>query len=253
MDYYQVLGVDRTADEQAIKRAYRKLAMKHHPDRGGDPDQFAKVQEAYDALSNPQSKAEYDNPQTQWDYSTHSMNDIFDSIFGSNGQHPFQDRNFHRVQKIQIPVNFFTAIKGGIEHVAIAGMRQALEIQVPQGVNNGDQVRYPRLLHGKDLIVIYRVLEDNYFRRSNLDIHIDQTVDVFDLITGVDIIVPTIWDTKIKLKIAPGTQPGTVQKIAAMGVQKGLHKGNMYVKIKASIPQSLPEELLNTIKDYQNR
>ena len=65
MDYYQVLGVDKTASQDDIKRAYRRLASKHHPDRGGDAEEFKRVQEAYDTLGDPERRAAYDNPQPQ--------------------------------------------------------------------------------------------------------------------------------------------------------------------------------------------
>lgn len=64
-DYYQILGVNKNASDDDIKKAYRKMAMKHHPDRGGDVSTFQKVQEAYDILSDPDKKARYDNPQPE--------------------------------------------------------------------------------------------------------------------------------------------------------------------------------------------
>ena len=62
MDYYSILGVDKNADDQTIKKAYKRLAMQHHPDKGGDENKFKEINEAYATLSNPQKKAQYDNP-----------------------------------------------------------------------------------------------------------------------------------------------------------------------------------------------
>lgn len=62
MDYYQILGVDRNADTKEVKKAYRRLASKHHPDKGGDENKFKEIQAAYETLSDPQKKEAYDNP-----------------------------------------------------------------------------------------------------------------------------------------------------------------------------------------------
>ena len=90
MNYYSVLGIPKTATDQDIKAAYRKLAKEHHPDRtGGDDTRFKQINEAYDTLKDPEKRALYNNPRPQFDqraYNTQNMNDIFNSFFGGMQQ-----------------------------------------------------------------------------------------------------------------------------------------------------------------------
>lgn len=81
MDYYNRLGVNKSASPDEIKRAYKKLAMRHHPDRGGNQKTFQEINEAYDTLKDPNKKAAYDNPQPQMNINSGNMNDIFSSFF----------------------------------------------------------------------------------------------------------------------------------------------------------------------------
>ena len=247
IDYYSVLGVDRNADEQKIKRAYRKLAMKHHPDRGGDPAEFAKVQEAYDMLTNPQAQAHFNDAQPDFDFNGARFEDIFSQVFGTDGSFGFRPRQ-QRMQRIQVPVDFVTSLTGGVQHIALAGFRDPIEIQVPSGVDNGDQIRYPSLLQGEDLVVLFRVQPHAEYHRDRLDLHTEITVDVFDLILGRELFFTTLTNKKIKLNIKAGTQPETVLRIPHLGVQKGHVKGHLYIKIRATIQQNIDQTILNTLE-----
>ena len=82
MDHYQTLGVSRDADANEIKKAFRKLAMKHHPDKGGDEQQFKNIQQAYETLSDPQKRAEYDNPNPFSGGDPFGQGSPFADIFG---------------------------------------------------------------------------------------------------------------------------------------------------------------------------
>ena len=94
MNYYQTLGVSKTASADEIKRAYRKLASQHHPDRGGDTARFQEIQSAYDTLSDPEKRQQYDNPQPQhqhfeFNFGAGGMDEIFSNFFRGQA-HPFQ-------------------------------------------------------------------------------------------------------------------------------------------------------------------
>ena len=97
MDYYQTLGVNRTASDTEIKAAYRKLAMQYHPDRGGDSQRFSQINEAYEVLKDPQRRAQYDNPQPQGFgpngfQGMGGFEDLF-TQFGFNRRQAMQNRN----------------------------------------------------------------------------------------------------------------------------------------------------------------
>ena len=115
MDYYNTLGVPRDADQDTIKKAYRKLAMKHHPDHGGDPTEFQKINEAYETLSNTDKRFQYDNPSAQaqgfpggfsFNAQGFDINDIFSQIFGQRQQFHHQEpsaQNSTRTRSLTSP------------------------------------------------------------------------------------------------------------------------------------------------------
>ena len=95
MDHYQTLGVSRDADASEIKKAYRKLAGKHHPDKGGDENKFKEIQQAYETLSDPEKRAEYDNPNPFRNFGGdpfagrgNPFADIFGDMFGQQRSQP---------------------------------------------------------------------------------------------------------------------------------------------------------------------
>src|SRR6056300_605110 len=85
MDYYSILGVSKNASEKEIRSAYKKKSMQHHPDRGGNEEQFKKVNEAYSTLKDPHKRAAYDNPQPEYRYNTSNMQGGFEDMFAQFG------------------------------------------------------------------------------------------------------------------------------------------------------------------------
>ncbi|MEK9698749.1 MAG: DnaJ domain-containing protein, partial [Candidatus Poseidoniales archaeon] len=148
-DYYQILGVDRKATDADIKKAYRKLASQHHPDRGGDANEFKQVQEAYDILSDNRKRAEYDNPQGFFTQRG-NFDDILNQYFTQ-----FDMRSQMRNTRAVMWIDMKDVAIGGERVININNL--ALSIEIPPGVNHCEAVRYPRLLQGNDLIVEYRI------------------------------------------------------------------------------------------------
>lgn len=115
MDYYQTLGVGKTASQDDIKKAYRKLAAKHHPDRGGDTATFQSIAQAYDTLSDPNKRAQYDSPQHSFDPFSHGGGQGWHDVSSMFGGNPFEqffrqaqqpNRRKNRDLNIRVNVNF---------------------------------------------------------------------------------------------------------------------------------------------------
>ena len=125
MDYYKTLGVNRNASQDEIKKAFKKQAMKHHPDKGGDANTFQQINEAYETLGNSNKKQQYDmfgttgnqNPRTQtWEFGgdfPNDIGDIFNDFFGGN-RSPFQRRQFRKNRDIiiQADIELEDVLKG---------------------------------------------------------------------------------------------------------------------------------------------
>ena len=177
MTHYATLGVNENADATEIKRAYRKLASQHHPDRGGDTKRFQEIQGAYDTLSDAQKRQAYDNPQPQFSGfgpagPGFDFNTIFD-MFGTRFQHTTQ-RPQHSRMTLWITLQDVAA--GGPRTVTVGTQHgtHAVEIEIPLGINDGDTVQYSGIgPGGMDLIIQFRIHPDPRFQRQALNLYID--------------------------------------------------------------------------------
>ena len=147
MNYYSTLGVSSNATPQEIKKAYKKASMQHHPDRGGDSNEFVKIQEAYETLRDPAKKQQYDNPQPQQHHpfgqQPGSFEDMFGAAFGFGRQPTRQIRN--RDVNIEYGLTFEELFIGktvNIQYRLPSGRIEILDAAVPPGVKQGDQVRF---------------------------------------------------------------------------------------------------------------
>ena len=195
-DYYQTLGVGRTATADEIKKAYRKLASQHHPDKGGDTARFQELEEAYRTLSEPEKRAQYDNPQPQGfggfqqSGAPFDFNTIFD-MFGTRFQQPQPARH----ARMTLWITLADVARGGSKTVSIgsaAGVN-AVEIEVPLGIEDGNTVQYHRIAPGgADLLVTYRVRPDAGWGRNGTNLTMDHRVSIWDLIIGGETTVTDI-------------------------------------------------------------
>lgn len=255
-DYYATLGVSRTASADEIKRAFRKLASQHHPDKGGDTAKFQAIQAAYDTLGNADKRAAYDNPAPQFSgfpggAQFNSMHDIF-SMFGQGGFGQQPRRNHVRMS---LWVTLRDVATGGKRPVSLSSSQghTAIEIEIPLGLNDGDSVQYAGIAPGgQDLVVTFRIQPDSVWQRSALNLSCEQTVSVWDLILGGDLVVKSITGESLTVTIPVNTQPGTVLRLRAQGLrdQQG-RRGDLHVRLGARIPQPVPPELLAAIQQYR--
>jgi len=254
MDYYKTLGVERTASPEEIKRAYRKLAAKNHPDRGGDTAEFQKIEEAYRNLSDPDLRAKHDNPNpfnnaggfNAGGFSFNFNGNPFEDIFAQFNRHHQQQR----VYTAPLWVTLEQVARGTEEEVQFntATGPKTFKIKVPQGVEDGGRVRYPNLMPDGDLQIEFRVHRHPFFERRGLDLYMTQSVSVFDLVLGTTIKVPTISGDQLEMVIPPSTKPGTTMRIPNRGIQSAGRIGHQFVLIDGTIPDKISNELLNLLK-----
>jgi DnaJ-class molecular chaperone len=249
MDYYSILGVDRNADQEQIKRAYRNLVKQHHPDQGGDSEQFKRINEAYETLSNASKRQQYDTPRPQFEFDTssfsgHPFEDIFASIFRQQRK---QMRN--KDIRIRVDIDLKECLTGKsllVSYKLGNGETSDVTIEIPAGINSGDSIRFQGLgdntvkeLPRGDLHAIVNVKNSLDFTRNGNDLTTIKSVNVLDLLTGCAIIINTVEGKTLSLNIAQGTNPETTFSMKGFGIpdiNSGI-RGNLYVKIKAFVPK----------------
>jgi curved DNA-binding protein len=279
MDYYNILGVNRNASQDEIKSAYRKMAMKYHPDRGGDEKKFKEVEEAYRTLSDPQKKQVFDmggDPNNQnggfynqgpfeFHFGTGNMNDIFGN-FGFGGPFGFGNRNVQRNKSINIAVEITLeeVLQGKDIDAELAipgGKKKIINISIPPGIEDNQQIRYqgmgdnsiPHMPPG-DLLVNIRVLPHIEFRREGSNIVVDKIVSVWDAILGCSLSIKTLDNKTLQISVPPGTQPETVLscKNEGLPLMRTQRRGNLLIKIKVEIPKNINQQTKSTIEKLKN-
>jgi DnaJ-class molecular chaperone len=261
MNYYDVLGVPRSATADEIKRAYRRLASQHHPDKGGDTEKFQQIEEAYRTLSDADKRAQYDNPNPffgqnpaggwQQAGAHFDMNDIF-AMFGQ-GMNRGNRRNHVRMT---VWITLAEAVKGVSKTVNVGTSMGSCTVQigVPRGIGDGDNVQYSGVAPGgMDLVVQFRIHPDRQWRRDHLNLYTEQRTSVWDLVLGTDLEIVMISGAKIVIKVPAQTQPGTTMRVRGHGVtdQHG-QTGDCYVRLQAELPETIAPEIVAAIQQYRS-
>jgi curved DNA-binding protein len=257
-DYYKALGVDKKATPEEIKKAFRKLAVKYHPDRNPNDkaaeDKFKEINEAYAVLSDPKKKEEYDTFGSSGFHKQYSQEDIFRGFdfgnvykdMGAGGGEDIFSRlfggGFGRGAgrggfqggpqrggdlEMEVEIGFRDAAQGAEKQIAFrrSGQREELKIKIPAGVDNGSRIR----ITGKggqgegggpdgDLFLIMRVLPDQLFTRDGGDLFVDRTIPFSAACLGTSLDVPTLENDK-RIKVPAGIQPGTKIRLKGCGVK----------------------------------
>lgn len=273
VDYYKVLGVERTATAEEIKKSYRKLAMKYHPDKTkGDKaaeEKFKKISEAYAVLSDDKKRKEYDMYGSSGFRQKYSQEDIFrgfdfDDIlrgFGfGGGQHGFgggfqqQRRQVKGADLVyELPLSVSEIATGANKTISINhnGRSEQLSVRIPKGMIPGKKLR----VSGKgqesayggpsgDLYIKTQIIRDPEFTVEEYDLFINREIRLSEAIKGTVTSVPTLDDRELSLKIPPGTQHKTKMRLPGHGLphMKGEGKGDLYVRIHVKIPKKLDEK-----------
>lgn len=267
-DYYKILGVERKASQEDIRKAYRKLAMQYHPDRNPNDkqaeDRFKEINEAYQVLSDSKKRAHYDRLGS--DYSTwqrrgapgdfdwsqyggfprgtrvEDMDEMFGGGFSDFFRTIFGIGNAPAAQSYQqeLVINLEEAYQGTTRLLQSNGKEK--QVRIPAGVRTGSRVRVAGAgPNGLDLYLIVNVEDDKRFERRGNDLHTTATVSVFTALLGGEAEVETL-NGKLKLNIPAGTQPEQVFRLAGRGmpnVRNSNEKGDLFVRLKVSIPKYL--------------
>jgi curved DNA-binding protein len=275
-DYYKILGVDRKASEEDIRKAYRKLAKQYHPDYNPDNKQaeetFKDINEAYEVLSDPKKRSHYDrlgSDYSQWQrrggpgnfnwdqyggfpggtrvnmddlndmFGGGGFSDFFQTIFGMGGARQ-ASRSQPQGYQQELDITLEEAYKGTTRLIEGSGKQK--KVRIPAGVRTGSKVRVAGAgPNGLDLYLIVQVTDDPRFERRGNNLHTTASIDVFTAILGGEAEVDT-FEGKIKLNIPAGTQPEQVFRLAGRGiphVRNQKEKGDLFVKIKVQIPKYL--------------
>ena len=286
-DYYEVLGVSKNASEDEIKRAYKKLARKYHPDMNpGDKEaeeKFKEVNEANEVLSNPEKKAKYDqfgfagvDPNYgagqggyggAGGFDFGDLGDIFGSFFGGGfgggfGGQPQPRRG--QDMNVTLNVTFDEAFNGTEKRITvrIPGKSESdtHTVKVPAGAVDGGRVR----LKGQgapgenggaagDLLITTKIDAHPYFGRDKADVTVDLPINVAEAALGASIVVPTPDGKKIKVKVPAGTQDGKVLTIKGKGAPDLKNKGqfgNLKIQIHVEGPTDMNDEQKKAMEDF---
>lgn len=237
MDYYQILGIQENASQDEIKKAYKKLAMQNHPDRGGDTKKFQEISQAYDTLGDTQKRQQYDaqknNPFLHARSGAHGFQDINDIFagFGFGGPHsPFGGfRQQRRNKDLSIRVNItlkqsYTGTQIEARFNTPSGRAQTVVVDIPPGVQAGQTIRYgdlgddsiPNLPRG-NLNVTVVVEPDPIWERRGNDLVTTMNISILEAMTGCIKEVTSLDGSIIPLKVRAGIHAGAEFAVGGKG------------------------------------
>ena len=264
MDHYQTLGVAKTATPDEIKKAYRKLASQHHPDKGGDTAMFQKIEEAYRILSDPNQRQQYDNPQRPFNFqdfgqgapggfSFHTNGAGFDDIFAQFfKQASQQQRPQQQVYRTTVTISLEQVYTGGEQTLRLQTPNNThlVKVEVPRGIQDSGQLRLDNVIPNASLIVEFRVQKHLKFDRSGNDLVCNHSISVLDLIVGTTFEFTTLGGKTLEVTVKPKTQPYMQLKIANQGlpiVGNPNAYGDQIILLKPFIPDIIDSRIIDSI------
>lgn len=296
IDYYEILGVNKNATEEDIKKAYRKLARKYHPDLSPNDKEankkFQQVNEANEVLSDPEKRKKYDEYGKDWkhaeefqkarqsrkqwsgtgaegfsDYSDFSdafgegdFSDFFQSMFGGAGRRAGGSQVKFRGQDYNAELHLSLRDAYKTHQQTLKVNDKNIRITIPAGVENGQIIKLkghggPGINGGPngDLYITFVIAEDPTFKRMGNDLHATVDLDLYTAVLGGEITVDTL-DGKVKLKVKPETQNGTVTRLKGKGFpvyKKEGEFGDLYITYSVKIPTNLTEKQKELFTELQ--
>ena len=279
-DFYKVLGVDKKAAADEIKKKYRAMARDLHPDKTkGDPvkeEQFKAVSEAYEILSDPKKRAEYDEARSLFErggfraptgggfqggdfgdiFGSGNPQDIFANLFGAAGGR----RGPRKGQDLQTEatITFRESVFGTTLDLRLGmdrGQSQNISARVPAGVNDGAKIRMkgkgsPGEAGPGDLFIQLHVKPHPIFGRKGENLTLTLPITFAEAALGADVKVPTLSGDDVTVRIAPGTPTGRTLRVKGRGVTKGSTTGDLLVTVEVQVPQRVDGKALDALKKF---
>jgi len=281
MTHYETLGIAESASSEEIKKAYRKLANQHHPDKGGDTNKFQSIQAAYEVLSDQQRRAQYDderrggfsfnfNGQNFGNSMPPEMEDMlrnFGFAFGSGFAHNADPFNVFRQQRknkdlqVEIPVSLASTLEDQTKIINVRttnGDTYPVEIKIPRGVRTSSTIKYPGLgdnffgsLPRGDLYIKINIEPNIEFGVDNLDLHKTLEIDCVRAMIGDTYAVSGIDGKVFEINIPAGTQPGTKFRIPNQGLYTMNQniRGSLILSVKIIVPTNLSIEQQQSLRN----
>jgi DnaJ-class molecular chaperone len=287
-DYYDILGINKSASVEEIKKAYRKQAVEWHPDKHKDNKEaaekrFKEINEAYQILSDSQKRQAYDqfghqafapgggmgqNPFAggspfgggqggpfTYTYSTGGNAAGFDfgdpfEIFEQFFGGGARFRQARQVPRYGIDVSFMDAVHGTEKQVSINGKKRT--IKIPAGVDDGTRIQF------EDFVLSINVKPHEAFERDGADIYVKVQIPYSMAVLGGEIEVPTIDDplpaqAGVKIRVRGGTQSGSMMRLRERGIKRlqGGGRGDQYVRILVTVPARLNRQQRNLVDELK--
>jgi len=283
-DYYEILGVKKTATDAELKKAYRDLAKKYHPDKNkGNKEaesRFKEISEAYAVLSDTEKRSQYDrlgreafgpggaNPFAGFDFSefmgggggqtrgrrggrrsggssTMDFTDIFGDLFGGGGGGGRGGFSAPEPEEMQAEITI--EFRDAILGTTMSlGINgESVKVKIPEGIADGQKIRVRRG-QGNIQITVH-VRPHPVFERRGDDIHVELPITVGEAIRGAEVEVPTIHGPS-RIRIPAGTQAGRTMRLSGKGVKKKSTTGDQYVKIQVVVPPEAPAEAIEAVE-----
>jgi curved DNA-binding protein len=254
-DHYESLGVSREASAEEIRRAYRELARKNHPDVNKEPgaeDRFKEISEAYEVLRDPEKRAEYDNPSARFtaggggfgggaryeDVDFDDFSDLFGGMFGRRGGRGggFNGFSMRSDQEAVLDLSLEEAKSGGKRRLTLGDGRQ-LEVDIPANVRDDQRIRLRgEGVEGGDLYLRVRLRPHPRFRVEGKDLYTDLPVAPWEAALGAEISVPTL-EGDVKVRVPAGSS--SARKLRLRGEGLG---GDLFVVVRIEVPRTLTKE-----------
>jgi len=275
-DLYKILGVSKSDDASAIKKAYRKLAKDLHPDKTkGDKkleDRFKEVSEAYEVLSDDKKRAEYQEMRDAFTsgrapragaqqpggfsgggfediFGAGSQSDIFSTLFGGGNRGPRRGQDL----QTETTISFRDAIFG--REINLRVNDQTITTRVPAGIKDGAKIKLKgRGASGQagpgDLFIIIHVTTHPVFTRDGNNLLMHLPVTFTEATLGADIAVPTLSGEEVTVRLAPGTQNGKVLRVKGRGVLKDFQSGDLLITVDVHVPQRLDGKAKKALEEF---